>query len=321
MRITSLCAASLLLGLTMFEAKQPTAAAAQPLSPQFVKALQDADACRPNQECKITAEMSATLVGMFRYTGICRANETCDVTLDRFEKLEAILKKTEQWTPVPPKVSPGAGQGAPPSDAIVLFDGRNLDAWINANDHTPAHWPVQDGILTVGKAQGNIETTRHFKDYQLHIEWRIPKDVEGKGQARGNGGVFLASTGPYDAGYEIQILDSWNNPTYVNGEAASLYKESAPLVNAARQPGAWQSYDVVWTAPRFDGKGSLRSPAYVTLFHNGVLVQNHVALQGETSFLDKPFYRPYDRAAIKLQAHPDASRPISFRNIWVREIP
>jgi hypothetical protein len=321
MKTTGIFAASLVLGLATLEGAQPAQAPAQPMSPQLIKAFRDAGACAPSGDCKITPEISATLVGMFRYTGICRSNEACDVTFERFEKLEAILKKTEQWTPVPPKVTPGIGEGAPPSDAIVLFDGRNLDAWVGANDHMPARWPVHGGILAVGKASGNIETKRHFKDYQLHIEWRIPKDIQGAGQLRGNSGVFLASTGPYDAGYEIQILDSWNNPTYVNGQAASVYKESPPLVNASRPPGAWQSYDVVWIAPRFAGNGTLKSPAYVTLFHNGVLVQNRVPLQGETAFLDKPAYRPYDRAAIKLQAHPDLSSPISFRNIWVREIP
>jgi hypothetical protein len=229
-------------------------------------------------------------------------------------------KATEQWTPVPAVVSPGATSSAPPSDAIILFDGRNLDEWVASKDHSPARWAVDHGVLTVNKAAGNIETKRQFKNFQLHLEWRIPEGISGEGQARGNSGVFLASTGPADEGYEIQILDSFENSTYVNGQAASVYKQAAPLVNAMRRPGQWQLYDIVWTAPSFDGGGTLRSPAYVTVFHNGVLVQNHFQLTGETVYVGKPAYRRYERAAIKLQAHGDPSPPISFRNIWLREI-
>ena len=229
-------------------------------------------------------------------------------------------KATEQWTPVPAVVSPGVREVAPPSDAIVLFDGRNLDAWVASKDHSPAGWTMDHGVLTVNKAAGNIETKRQFKNFQLHLEWRIPDGIKGEGQARGNSGVFLASTGPADEGYEIQILDSFDNSTYVNGQAASVYKQAAPLVNAMRKPGQWQLYDIVWTAPSFDGGGTLKSPAFVTVFHNGVLVQNHIQLTGETLYVGKPTYRPYDRAAIKLQAHGDPSPPISFRNIWIREI-
>jgi hypothetical protein len=177
--------------------------------------------------------------------------------------------------------------------------------------------------MVVNKASGvgNIETRRKFRDYQLHIEWRIPADITGSGQARGNSGVFLASTGPGDAGYELQVLDSYRNSTYVNGMAGSLYKQSIPLANAARRPGQWQSYDVVWTAPRFNTDGSLRSPAYATVFWNGVLVDDHFELKGQTLYIGKPFYQAYEAAPIKLQAHGDPSEPISFRNIWVRELP
>jgi len=227
---------------------------------------------------------------------------------------------TEQWQPVPPKVSPGLGDGAAPSDAIVLFDGRNLDEWVMTNDRSPARWRVESGALVVDKASGNIETKRLFKNYQLHLEWRIPADITGAGQLRGNSGLFLASTGPDDQGYEVQILDSWENPTYVNGQAASIYKQQAPLVNASRKPGEWQSYDVVWTAPAFGADGTLETPAAVTVFHNGVLVQNHFRLLGETLYIGKPVYKKHDRAAIKLQSHHDPSAPISFRNIWVREL-
>jgi len=227
---------------------------------------------------------------------------------------------TEVWEPVPKVVTPGATDSAAPSDAIVLFDGKNLDQWVNVKDKSPAGWTVANGILTVNKSVGNIETKRSFKNYQLHIEWRIPENVTGESQARGNSGVFLASTGAGDGGYEIQIMDSFQNKTYVNGQAASVYKQGIPLANAARKPGEWQEYDIIWTAPTFNADGSIKTPAYVTAFHNGVLVQNHFELKGETVYIGKPQYKKYDAAPIKLQAHGDPSPPISFRNIWVREL-
>jgi len=230
---------------------------------------------------------------------------------------------TEQWTPVPPVVTPAPASEkpeAPPSDAIVLFDGKSLDQWVATRDKSPAAWTVADGVMTVAKKAGNIETKRSFRNYQLHIEWRVPADVTGSGQGRGNSGVFLASTGPGDAGYELQILDSYKNETYVNGQAGSLYKQHPPLVNASRKPGEWQSYDVVWTAPVFAADGAVTSPARVTAFHNGVLIQNDAVLAGETLYIGKPVYKPYASAPIKLQAHGDPSPPLSFRNIWVREL-
>jgi hypothetical protein len=197
---------------------------------------------------------------------------------------------TEVWKPIPPVVTPGATSDAPSSDAIILFDGKNEDEWVSAQDHTPAKWVVAQGLLTVAKGTGNS-------------------------------GVFLASTGPGDDGYELQVLDPWNNPTYVNGMAGSLYKQAIPLVNPGRKPGEWQTYDVVWTAPIFNDDGSLKTPAYATVFFNGVLVENHFALKGQTLYIGQPFYKKYDRAPIKLQAHGDKSAPLSFRNIWVRELP
>jgi len=229
-------------------------------------------------------------------------------------------EETEVWQPVPKVVTPGATCGVPPSDAIVLFDGKNLDEWVSVQDKSPAKWIVANGIVTVNKAAGNIETKRSFKNYQLHLEWKVPENVTGSGQARGNSGLFLASTGPGDAGYEVQILDSYNNATYVNGMAASIYKQSIPLANPTRKPGEWQTYDVVWMAPVFNEDGSVKTPAYVTVFFNGVLVENHFELKGETRYIGQPFYTKYDKAPIKLQAHGDPSEPISFRNIWVREI-
>jgi hypothetical protein len=186
--------------------------------------------------------------------------------------------------------------------------------------HSPARWRIDDGALVVDKAFGNIQTKHLFKDYQLHLEWRIPTGITGQGQARGNSGLFLASTGPADQGYEVQILDSWENQTYVNGQAASIYKQNPPLVNSSRKPGEWQSYDVVWTAPVFQSDGTLQTHAFVTVFHNGVLVQDHFRLSGPTLYIGKPAYQQHGRSAIKLQSHHDPSEPISFRNIWAREL-
>jgi hypothetical protein len=229
---------------------------------------------------------------------------------------------TEVWEPVPKIVTPGSTDAAPPSDAIVLFDGKDLNEWVSAQDGSPAKWTVANGVMTVSKTPGigNIQTKRTFRNYQLHIEWKIPENITGIDQARGNSGVFLASTGPGDSGYELQVLDSYNNKTYVNGQAGSIYKQGIPLVNPSRKPGEWQTYDVVWTAPIFNADGSLKTPAYVTVLFNGVLVQNHFELKGQTLYIGQPFYKKYETAPIKLQAHGDHSEPISFRNIWVREL-
>jgi hypothetical protein len=234
---------------------------------------------------------------------------------------QAKPEDTEIWSPEPTVVSPGKTNSDAPSDAVVLFDGTNLDAWVNAKDTTkPAGWIVSHGIITVSKTAGNMRTKQTFTNYQLHIEWRIPKDITGSGQARGNSGVFLASTGSGDAGYELQVLDNFNNKTYVNGQAGSIYKQSPPLVNACKEPGEWQSYDVVWTAPTFHEDSSLATPAKVTVFQNGILVQNDYVLKGVTQYIGKPYYQKHGPSAIKLQAHGDASEPISYRNIWVRPL-
>lgn len=228
---------------------------------------------------------------------------------------------TEVWQPEPPVIAPGASATvAPPSDALVLFDGKNLGEWVTSKDKSPARWTVADGVLTVRKGTGNIETKRRFRNYQLHLEWRIPAGITGQGQARGNSGLFLASTGNGDEGYELQILDSYRNKTYVNGQVGSIYKQIAPLANPMRAPGEWQSYDVLWTAPVFAADGSLISPAAVTVLLNGVLVQNHSVLRGETLYIGKPAYKAHGAAPIKLQDHGDPSAPISFRSIWLREL-
>ena len=228
---------------------------------------------------------------------------------------------TEFYFPVPAVVTPSKISSLAPGDAIILFDGKNLDQWVSTDDTTkPAKWKVEKKIITVNKNSGNIQTRQSFMDYQLHLEWRIPKNITGSGQLRGNSGVFLASTGSGDGGYELQILDSYNNPTYVNGQAGSIYKQYPPLVNANRPAGEWQTYDVAWTAPRFNEDGSLKSPARVTVFFNGLLVQNNVELKGVTVYVGQPSYKKHGPCPIKLQAHGDKSEPISFRNIWVRTV-
>ena len=229
-------------------------------------------------------------------------------------------RTTEVYSPVPPVVTPGAKCGDAPSDAIILFDGKNEDEWVKVSDGSPATWVVHDGILTVDKRTGNIQTKRTFMNYQLHVEYRIPANITGSDQARGNSGIFLASTGKGDDGYELQVLDNYNNKTYVNGQAGSIYKQGIPLANPCRPPGEWQSYDVIWTAPTFNSDGSLATPAKATVFLNGVLVQNDFVLKGVTRYIGLPYYKAHGACPIKLQAHGDRSEPISFRNIWVRPL-
>jgi len=226
------------------------------------------------------------------------------------EQIYARAAVTELWQPVPPVVQPGSGAGAPPSDAIVLFDGQGLDAW-EAVSGGAAGWQVQDGMLVVKPGAGDIRTKAEFSNVQLHIEWAAPVQVVGESQGRGNSGVFLMER------YEVQILDSFDNPTYANGQAASVYKQHIPLVNAARPPGAWQTYDIVFNAPVFSDSGRIVRPATVTVLHNGVLVQNHVTLQGPTEFIGEPQYSVHGPAPIKLQDH---ANPVRYRNIWVRRL-
>lgn len=206
--------------------------------------------------------------------------------------------------PEPPVVTPGVGTG-PPSDAIVLFDGKNFDAWKGADKHKID----EDGGFT---AKGRIETKEKFGDCQLHVEWASPKVVKGKGQGRGNNGIGLMG-----ARYEIQVLDSFENPTYFEGQAASVYNQRPPMVNASRKPGEWQAYDIVFSAPRFDKEGKLEKPAFVTVLHNGVLVQNHTEILGSTHFDRKTSYEKHaDKLPLVLMYHGD---PVRFRNIWIRE--
>lgn len=233
---------------------------------------------------------------------------------------------TEYWEPVRKVVDPGPypGMVSPPSDAIVLFDGKDLSEWQSKQDGGEAKWKVENGVLTVAKGTGDITTRRKFGDYQLHIEWRIPEDIQGTSQARGNSGVFLQDLSRElnipEYWYEVQVLDNYNNATYVNGQAGSVYKQNPPLVNAMRKPGEWNVYDINYTAPRFNDNGSVFSPARVTVFHNGVLVQDNYEIKGHTAYIGMPAYKaPHGKAPISLQDHGDPSKAISFRNIWIRE--
>jgi hypothetical protein len=201
----------------------------------------------------------------------------------------------------------------PPSDAIVLFDGKDLSQWKGATG--PAPWMVRDGVLTVKKGSGDIETRQSFQDIQLHLEWRIPKSITGEGQHRGNSGVFLLGR------YEIQILDSYNSRTYADGQAGAVYGQVPPLVNAMRPPGEWNTYDVMFTAPRFNEDGTLFSPARVTVLHNGVLIQNNAEILGATGSWGRPgYYEEHTSGPIRLQDHPGPDEPLSYRNIWVRPL-
>lgn len=207
-----------------------------------------------------------------------------------------------EW-PEPPVVTPGEC-GSPPSDAIVLFDGKDLSAWEPSDT-----WKIEKGVLTEG--HGDIRTRASFGDVQLHVEWSSPIPSRGEGQDRGNSGVFLQDR------YEVQVLDSYKSKTYFDGQAGSIYKQTPPLVNAMRPPGEWNVYDIVWMAPKFNDDGTLKSPAYITALQNGVLILNHFAVLGDTPWTSVPKYEAHGPAPIRLQDH---GHPVRFRNIWVREL-
>ena len=213
--------------------------------------------------------------------------------------------------PHAPVVKPGDQPGQPPSDAIVLFDGRNLDAW-ESSKGGGARWKVQDGYAEVVPDSGDIVTKRKFGDYQLHLEFREPSPPTGKSQERGNSGVYLAGL------YEVQILDSYDNVTYADGQASAIFGQTPPLANASRPPGEWQSYDIVFETPRFAADGKVVSPGYVTVLHNGVLTQNHTALLGPATFHALPTWKPHGgEMPLKLQDH---EMLVRFRNIWLRPL-
>lgn len=218
---------------------------------------------------------------------------------------------TEVWTPVPTIIHPGKTASDAPSDAIVLFNGKDFSAF-TADQGKKVEWTLDNGSMTVKPGSGAIFTKQEFGDCQLHIEWRTPSVVKGEGQGRGNSGIFLMGR------YELQVLDNYKNVTYSNGQAGSIYKQHMPLVNACREPGEWQTYDIIFTAPRFSSNGRLESPARITVLHNGVLVQNNTTLWGATEFIGIPEYRAHkSKEAIMLQDHGDL---VSFRNIWIREL-
>lgn len=218
---------------------------------------------------------------------------------------------TEVWEPVPPIVRPGAKPSEPPADAIVLFDGKTTNGWESV-EGGKAQWIVANGALTVAPGTGDIRTQQKFGDVQLHIEWRTPQlPPEKKGQDRGNSGVFLQEL------YEVQVLDTLDNRTYSNGQAGAIYKQHIPLVNAARPAGEWQSYDIVFIAPRFEADGTLQSPARLTVFLNGVLIHHDVPLKGGTTYIGEPKYEAHEDGSIRLQDH---GHLVSFRNIWVRKL-
>lgn len=220
-------------------------------------------------------------------------------------------KLTEQWLPEPRIVAPGKTAADAPSDAIVLFNGTDASAF-EAKGGGPIKWKIENGIMTVVGGTGEIHTKQGFGDCQLHIEWRTPAEVKGDGQGRGNSGIFFMGR------YELQILDSYNNRTYSNGQAGSIYKQLPPLVNVSRGPGEWQTYDVIFIAPRFYEDGSVKSQAQITVLHNGVLVQNHAVLLGGTQYIGLANYEKHsDKEPIILQDH---GNPTSFRNIWIRPL-
>jgi hypothetical protein len=209
-------------------------------------------------------------------------------------------------TPAPPD-----RPGQPPSDAVVLFDGRDLSNWVRSHDGGEALWKVENGYMEVAPGTGNIQTREHFGDCQLHLEWAAPAVVRGEGQGRGNSGVFLMGL------YEVQVLDCYDNPTYPDGTTAAIYGQFPPLVNACRKPGEWQTYDILWEAPRFEGDQLVR-PACITVLHNGIVVHNHTELIGPTTHRQVLPYRPQPPTGpLMLQDHGD---PVRFRNIWYRPL-
>ena len=221
---------------------------------------------------------------------------------------------TEFWTPQPKIVTPGDPVTcSAPSDAVVLFDGKNLDAWESVRGGD-ARWIVHDGVFTVDKSTGDIRTKEQFGSFQLHLEWCVPVGITGKSQGRGNSGVFLQDK------YEIQILDCYDNETYANGQTGSVYKQVIPLANAMRPPGEWNVYDIIYSAPVFNEDGTYRMAPVVTVIQNGIVLLNGFVIRGTTEYIGHPRVIPHGDGPIRLQSHGDKSEPISFRNIWIRKM-
>jgi 3-keto-disaccharide hydrolase len=219
--------------------------------------------------------------------------------------------------PLPSVVSPGESSsqerpGQPPSDAIVLFSGKDISQW-HSKDDKPTSWKVENGYLEVGAKGGDLYTRQSFGDCQLHVEWATPSPRKGEDQEPGNSGVYLMGL------YELQVLDSYQNKTYADGQAAAVYGQFPPLVNASRPPGQWQTYEIIFHGPRFTGEGKLLRPALMTVLHNGVLVQDNVELTGPTDHMRRPPYQAHqEKLPLMLQDH---DQPVRFRNVWIRELP
>lgn len=229
------------------------------------------------------------------------------------EKEPTTPEATEFYEPVPPRVIPGKNNAAP-SDAIVLFDGKDFDQWISSVDSTAVKWHLNaDGSMSVNDKTGNIQTKNNFGSMQLHIEWKSPAEIQREGQNRANSGVFIQQR------YEIQVLDNNDNPTYTNGQVGSVYKQAVPLAMASVPTGEWNTYDIIFHAPEFSRGGNIVKPATVTLLHNGVLIQDHFIIEGTIKYIGWPKYEAHGKAPIMLQDHGDNSR-VSYRNIWVREL-
>jgi hypothetical protein len=232
---------------------------------------------------------------------------------DTFDKDYTKPEATEIGEPKPKIVTPGINN-APPSDAIILFDGKSLDNWVMSKDKSACQWKLKDGAMTVKPGTGDIETKLKFGDCQLHVEFKIPPDAKNSSDRNnaGNSGVYMQER------YEVQIFDSYKNetPLYANGQIGSIYKQAVPLANASSKPGDWNTFDIYYTAPRFRYNGSLDKPAYITVVHNGVLTLNHFEIHGTIQYVGIPRYELHDKAAIKLQGH---GSEVSFRNMWIRE--
>ena len=244
----------------------------------------------------------------------CLLVSTQFVTAQKKLNIDSLAGLLEVWVNVP-LVTPGQSNADAPSDATILYNGNGLGAF-QKKDGSPAGWKIDaDGAITDIKGAGDLITKEAFGNCQLHIEFREPAEVKSSGQGRGNSGVYIMGK------YEIQVLDSYNNPTYSNGQAGAVYKQHVPLVNASRKPGEWQSYDIIFTAPLFKENGDLESPARVTVFHNGVLIQNNVTILGPTDWVMKPVYKKHaSKLPLMLQDHGDDGNPISYRNIWIRNL-
>ncbi len=257
---------------------------------------------------------------MKRLAIVCLSALACTALANAQEKKEYPQQErmtpgmSEYWTPQPKIVTPGdQATASAPSDAIVLFDGKDLSAWESPKGG-PAEWDVHDGVFTVNKSKGDIQTKQSFGSYQLHIEWQIPENITGSSQVRGNSGIYMQNM------YEVQVLDCYNNETYVNGMTGAIYKQTPPMVNAMRKPGEWNVYDIIYNAPVFNEDGTYKVHPYITVIQNGIVLQNHTEIWGTTEYIGWPQVKAHGDGPILLQSHGDPSAPISYRNIWIRPL-